>query len=547
MEETSGNNILPCGKSKPCFRQSGARLQFHRSVILQNGAQHKYESFFALDRPFDGAYRERIVGSTSVQGERGQAQDRDRSGFKVPSTTENWSACYLAGLGYFGGMDCLASDAKRRHDYFLKMVNKRNSELRNVHRIILIGTGESGKSTFVKQMKLLSSQNQTFPDGYRVKFIPEIQRNLVQALHFILAFLDSEEVKLGNERLRKAQKAINNIKTEIDRLPDAITHFAGNPNPDARKDFYDTCSLLWDEPIVKETALRGNEFQLIDCAQYFLDRIDEIANPAYKPSDEDVLQCRTKTLGIHTESIIYNNVNFELVDVGGQREQRAKWIEAMSDGITAVIFLTDVSSYDMMLAEDTSVNRLREAISLLSQVWTKNPLRDKSIILFLNKQDRLENKVRSKRTSIEDFFPEFRVGKTKYLIDLLRDIKSAQQKRNKKENDVWDKHFAYFLPSGAQTGGGGGRDGGKSGGPAREEAAGKQLRDGEIMNEYSQIQSLLLKVINENSLNQWDLESSDKEVLAKDLMARDDFAGLQRRLMAVPLFQLVTITNFIQD
>ncbi|VEL15551.1 unnamed protein product [Protopolystoma xenopodis] len=30
-------------------------------------------------------------------------------------------------------------------------------------------------------------------------------------------------------------------------------------------------------------------------------------------------------------------------------------------------------------------------------------------------------------------------------------------------------------------------------------------------------------------------------------MARDDFAGLQRRLMAVPLFQLVTITNFIQD
>uniref|UniRef100_A0A183B0T6 HECT-type E3 ubiquitin transferase n=1 Tax=Echinostoma caproni TaxID=27848 RepID=A0A183B0T6_9TREM len=98
-----------------------------------------------------------------------------------------------------------------------------------------------------------------------------------------------------------------------------------------------------------------------------------------------------------------------LIDVGGQREQRAKWIEAMSDGVTAVIFLTDVSAYDMMLAEDHTVNRLRESINLLGQVWTKSPLRDKSIILFLNKQDKLEKKVREQRTLFENFFPEYAI------------------------------------------------------------------------------------------------------------------------------------------
>ncbi|VDP46370.1 unnamed protein product, partial [Echinostoma caproni] len=200
-------------------------------------------------------------------------------------------------------MEVFSGEKKRRHDYFLKVIQKRIADVKNVHRIILIGTGESGKSTFVKQMKLLSSFNQTFPDKYREKFIAEIQRNLVQSLASILLFMEQENIPFGTEdpALIKSKARILAIKGELDRAPDSIAQYAASPDPSRRKEFYDDCSRLWADKAVKETHLKGNEFQLIDCAQYFLDKIDEVRDPRYKPSDDDVLQSRTKTLGIHTE------------------------------------------------------------------------------------------------------------------------------------------------------------------------------------------------------------------------------------------------------
>ncbi|CAL8072633.1 unnamed protein product [Calicophoron daubneyi] len=441
-------------------------------------------------------------------------------------------------------MEVFSSEKRRRHDYFLKLIQRRNSQVKNVHRIILIGTGESGKSTFVKQMKLLSSYNQTFPDKYKERFTPEIQRNLVQSLASILTYMEQEKIRFTGDTqvLNKAKSRIYEIKTEIDRVPDSITRYAGSPDPQKRKEFYDTCSVLWNDVAVKETQTKGNEFQLIDCAQYFLDKIDEVRDPNYKPSDDDVLQSRTKTLGIHTESIIFNNVHFELVDVGGQREQRAKWIEAMSDGVTAVIFLTDVSAYDMMLAEDHTVNRLRESINLLGQVWTKSPLRDKSIILFLNKQDKLEKKVREGRTQLETYFPEYASGRVIFIIELLRELQAAKNGRTKKESEVWDKYFSYFLPAA----GGSRKVSSSSGRGSVQPEDPKNAKGAQVLNEYGQIQNVVAKVFSENLVDSWPLEGQNDEELAKTLMAKEDFFAFQRRLNSIPFYEVVSITEFIQ-
>lgn len=434
-------------------------------------------------------------------------------------------------------MACLGGDAQKRHEYFLKKITKKNNEVKNIHRIILIGTGESGKSTFVKQMKLLSSINQTFPDVYRAKFIPEIQRNLVQALTAILQFMDQVklEFKSGNTHIPTAKKELYDIRDQIDKNPDMIDNYAGSTNPDIRNNFYSNCKLLWKDNNVLDTYQRSNEYQLIDSAQYFLDKIDLIRNADYKPSDDDVLQCRTKTLGIHTEIINYNNVNFELVDVGGQRDQRAKWIEALSDGVTAVIFLTDVSAYDMVLAEDQTTNRLRESVSLLGQVWTKNPLRDKSIILFLNKQDKLEMKVRKGRTNIETYFPEFKMEKYKHIFELIKDLKAARGKRSKKETDIWEKYFSYFLPQM--------RDQKKT---DNMEDIVKQQKETQIVNEYSQIQSQVAKIFNDGSVDKWFTDGEDDDIFSH-LTKNDDFLSFHKRLMNVTFYQVVSITFFIEN
>ncbi|KER25002.1 hypothetical protein T265_07454 [Opisthorchis viverrini] len=436
----------------------------------------------------------------------------------------------------------IQGEKKRRHEYFLKFIQKHMAQVKEVHRIILIGTGESGKSTFVKQMKLLSSHNQTFTDKYREKFIPEIQRNLVQSLASILAYMDQEHILFASNQqtLTKAKNRIFELKAKIDRAPDTITQYAASSDPQINDEFYDTCRMLWADIAVKETQMRGNEFQLIDCAQHFLDKIDDIREPSYKPSDEDVLQSRTKTLGIHTESIVFNNVNFELVDVGGQREQRAKWIEAMSDGVTAVIFLTDVSAYDMMLAEDHTVNRLSESINLLGQVWTKSPLRDKSIILFLNKQDKLERKVREQRTQLETYFPEYSMGKIIFLVQLLREVKSARSVKTKKDAEVWNKYFSYFLPTDHAT-----RDQSIRQSTASDNSK-TNAKHAQTIDEYNQVLSLVNKAFTDNLIQGWSLEGDTDENLAKHLLTREDFYNFQRRMHSIVFYQVVSITTFIE-
>ena len=433
-------------------------------------------------------------------------------------------------------MDCFSGEDKRRNDYFLKIIQQHGMENRSVHRILLIGTGESGKSTFVKQLKLLSSPNETFPEAYRSKFLPEIQRNVIQALANICSFMLEEEIPMDSdpsEELAGLQREIIKIHEEVRVNPDSITRFTQHPGSEAHKDLFNVCERLWANKAVKATQDRGNEFQQIDSARYFLDKLGTIRKPEYSPSDADVLQCRTRTLGIHTESLVYNGIPFELVDVGGQREQRAKWIEAMTDGVTAVIFLTDASAYDTMLEEDNSVNRLRESYQLLGQVWTKSLLKDKSFILFLNKQDKLADKVRSGRNPIINFFPEYKGGQVKFTITFLSEL-LAQRKKKRGEVEIWKKHFSYFLPDMS------------SGLPAKQDDPKDVTLEEVIMSEYNVIQGLLNKMFREEAITTWPLTGDVSESTIDTLMNDNEFMRAFHELMDVGLYRTVTVTHFIK-
>ena len=48
---------------------------------------------------------------------------------------------------------------------------------------------------------------------------------------------------------------------------------------------------------------------------------------------------------------------FLFVDVGGQRNERRKWIHCF-DSVHGVIFVAALSEYDQALFEDNSVNRM---------------------------------------------------------------------------------------------------------------------------------------------------------------------------------------------
>ncbi|XP_009584192.1 PREDICTED: guanine nucleotide-binding protein G(olf) subunit alpha, partial [Fulmarus glacialis] len=138
----------------------------------------------------------------------------------------------------------------------------------------------------------------------------------------------------------------------------------------------------------------------------FLERIDSVSMDDYTPTDQDLLRCRVLTSGIFETRFQVDKVNFHMFDVGGQRDERRKWIQCFND-VTAIIFVVACSSYNMVIREDNNTNRLRESLDLFKSIWNNRWLRTISIILFLNKQDMLAEKVLAGKSKIEDYFPEY--------------------------------------------------------------------------------------------------------------------------------------------
>lgn len=283
-------------------------------------------------------------------------------------------------------------EAKKVSKNIDRVLKELKREYKQTHRLLLLGAGESGKSTIVKQMRILHVNG--FNAEEKKQKIQDIRKNVKDAIVTIVSAMSTliPPVPLANP---EDQFRIEYIKS-IAPLSDF----------DYSQEFFDHAKKLWDDEGVKACFERSNEYQLIDCAQYFLDRIDSVRQSDYTPTDQDLLRCRVLTSGIFETRFQVDKVNFHMFDVGGQRDERRKWIQCFND-VTAIIFVVASSSYNMVIREDNNTNRLREALDLFRSIWNNRWLRTISVILFLNKQDMLAEKVLAGKSKIEDYFPEY--------------------------------------------------------------------------------------------------------------------------------------------
>ncbi|XP_070967794.1 guanine nucleotide-binding protein G(s) subunit alpha-like isoform X2 [Oncorhynchus clarkii lewisi] len=273
-----------------------------------------------------------------------------------------------------------------------KSLKAEKREYKQTHRLLLLGAGESGKSTIVKQMRILHVNG--FNAEEKKQKIQDIKNNIKEAIETIVTAMSTltPPVRLANPAHQFRIQYILNLVNQKDF--------------EFTSEFYEHAKTLWQDEGVKACFERSNEYQLIDCAQYFLEKIEIVKQSDYSPTDQDLLRCRVLTSGIFETRFQVDKVNFHMFDVGGQRDERRKWIQCFND-VTAIIFVVASSSYNMVIREDNQTNRLQEALNLFKNIWNNRWLRTISVILFLNKQDLLAEKVLVGKSKIEEYFPEF--------------------------------------------------------------------------------------------------------------------------------------------
>jgi len=282
-----------------------------------------------------------------------------------------------------------ATERSKKIDRDLRADGERTA---NIVKLLLLGAGESGKSTIVKQMRIIHEAGYSREECEQYR--PVVFSNTIQSLMAIIRAMGQLGIPFSDPS-----------KTEMARQ--FFTYASVAEEGELTPDVVNLMKKLWTDPGVQLCFSRSREYQLNDSAAYYLNALDRLSQPNYIPSQQDVLRTRVKTSGIVETHFTFKNLSFRMFDVGGQRSERKKWIHCF-EGVTAIIFCVALSDYDLVLAEDEEMNRMVESLKLFDSICNSKWFTSTSIILFLNKKDLFEEKI--KRSPLTICFPEYAGG-----------------------------------------------------------------------------------------------------------------------------------------
>ncbi|KAL7299819.1 hypothetical protein TKK_0007561 [Trichogramma kaykai] len=316
-------------------------------------------------------------------------------------------------------LDKAAAERSKKIDKDLRAEGER---IANEVKLLLLGAGESGKSTIVKQMKIIHETGYSVEECNQYKSV--VYSNTIQSLITIIRAMDSLQIKFADPN-----------KYAIAREYFALA--GSRAEGEMSREMAVLMKSLWEDPDLQKCFARSREYQLNDSAAYYLNSLYRITEPDYVPTQQDVLKTRIKTTGIVETRFSFKGLQFKMFDVGGQRSERKKWIHCFED-VTAIIFCVALSEYDLVLAEDEEMNRMIESMKLFESICNSKWFVDTSIILFLNKKDIFEEKIT--RSPLKICFPEYNGPNTFEACASYIQMKFEDLNNRKEQKQIYS-HF----------------------------------------------------------------------------------------------------------
>jgi len=256
------------------------------------------------------------------------------------------------------------------------MLRQENQANAITPKVLLLGAGESGKTTIFKQASSLYNHKPTREDLERT--IPIIMVNVFEAICTLMdkANVLHAEGKIPIEISEESRESVAFIQ-EV-RSKNSFFRVNGELAMHVK--------TLWEDPAIQETLKLRSSFQYNETASYFLEKLDEISDPEYIPSFADLLRARSRTTGVTVIDLMMDNRKVLIVDVGGQKSERAKWIHQF-EGVTSILYVCAIDDYDRTMFEDEKTNRMVDSLQLFENTINLHWFNKTIPIVFLNKRD----------------------------------------------------------------------------------------------------------------------------------------------------------------
>ena len=166
-------------------------------------------------------------------------------------------------------------------------------KLRSTQKIVLLGAGESGKSTFLKQMQIIHGRG--FTDDQKISFRTQIYENILKGMVGLIN--GKRDLKLswrGSSNVTNDQKQINqkinNVLIQFSSLYNKYieeriaetnrTKKAIQISPEQFSECVDAVSIIWGDDAIREAYERRREFPkyFVENVPYFMKNLNRVGN-----------------------------------------------------------------------------------------------------------------------------------------------------------------------------------------------------------------------------------------------------------------------------
>jgi len=287
----------------------------------------------------------------------------------------------------------------------------------NTLKILCLGIGGCGKTTFVKQMKIIHGVG--WNNAELVGFRKIIRGNIISGIQGAIDIA----AHMGKDISEENMEAFTAIKALTVRNVD----FSDQPTQEHIK-------KLATDPAVLEVCKNHPEKLDQTHLLYFLERFDNYLSEDFPVSDEDILRFRQRTAGANSTLLYYSKKYFDFYDIGGQKPERPKWQIVLSDNdFAAILYFVATDEYDVRDEENEfHDSKLSLSKLIFSELINDSVIQDSKvpIILMLNRCDLFKKRWDGidSRKSFNKVMPEFKGESAQDALEFLQKLFMAERK-----------------------------------------------------------------------------------------------------------------------